>query len=50
MGLFSRSAAIRGVDRILKDWGAEETGIRMASRREQFLPYTPPGLTTTATV
>jgi lipopolysaccharide/colanic/teichoic acid biosynthesis glycosyltransferase len=43
LGLFSRSVALRGVTRILSNWGAEPIVIRMASRREQLLPYPPPG-------
>lgn len=43
LGLFSRSLALHGVERILRRWSAPPLLIRMASRREPLLAYPPPG-------
>jgi lipopolysaccharide/colanic/teichoic acid biosynthesis glycosyltransferase len=43
MGMVARRAALNGVQRILRDWGADELLGRMARREEPLLPYPPPG-------
>jgi lipopolysaccharide/colanic/teichoic acid biosynthesis glycosyltransferase len=43
MGMVARGAALNGVQRILRDWGADELLGRMARREEPLLPYPPPG-------
>ena len=43
MGMVARRAALNGVQRILRDWGADELLGRMARRKEPLLPYPPPG-------
>ena len=43
MGMVARGAALNGVQRILRDWGADELLGRMARRKEPLLPYPPPG-------
>jgi lipopolysaccharide/colanic/teichoic acid biosynthesis glycosyltransferase len=42
-GIFSREAALRGVQDLLVRWQADELLIRMASRAEPLRPYPPPG-------
>ncbi len=41
--ILSREAALVKVVAILKPWNADDLLIRMAGRREQLLPYPPPG-------
>lgn len=43
--LFSRPRALRGVNRLLTRWGADDLLIRMARRDEPLLAYPPPGTT-----
>ena len=43
MGMVARRAALNGLQRILRDWGADELLGRMARRKEPLLPYPPPG-------
>ena len=43
MGMVARRAALNGLQRILRDWGADELLGRMARREEPLLPYPPPG-------
>jgi len=45
IGFVSRRRALDGVQRILRQWGADDLVIRMAGRREPLLPYPPPGAT-----
>jgi lipopolysaccharide/colanic/teichoic acid biosynthesis glycosyltransferase len=42
-GIVSREYALRGVKKILKDLGADETLVRIAERKEELKPYAPPG-------
>jgi len=42
-GIFSREYALHGLQKILKDLGAEETLVRIAGRKEELKPYPPPG-------
>ena len=41
--VFSRENALRGVQRILKDLGADETIVKIAGRKDVLKPYPPPG-------
>ncbi len=43
LSVVSRRAALNGVQRILKEWGADELLCRMARRDEPLLEYPPPG-------
>ena len=45
MAIISKSVAVRGVNRLLTRWGADELVIRMALRREPLIEYPPPGAT-----
>lgn len=45
IGFVFRRRALDGVQDILRKWRAEELVVRMAGRREQLLPYPPPGAT-----
>ena len=45
IGLFSRSLALKGVQKVLNDWNAGELLRRMARREEPLLAYPPPGAT-----
>ncbi|MDA7670541.1 sugar transferase [Verrucomicrobia bacterium] len=42
-GIVSREYALHGLQKILKDLGAEETLVRIAGRKEELKPYPPPG-------
>ena len=43
IGLFSRPLALKGVQKVLNDWNADELLRRMACRQEPLLAYPPPG-------
>jgi lipopolysaccharide/colanic/teichoic acid biosynthesis glycosyltransferase len=43
IGAVSRPAALRGVQRLLSAWQADELVLRMATRQEPLLAYPPPG-------
>jgi lipopolysaccharide/colanic/teichoic acid biosynthesis glycosyltransferase len=45
IGLFSRSLALKGVQKVLNDWSAGELLLRMARREAPLLAYPPPGAT-----
>ncbi len=45
VGILSRPAALRGVERILRRWNGDELLIRMAGRQGPLLAYPPPGAT-----
>jgi len=45
IGLFSRSLALKGIQKVLNDWKADELLRRMACREEPLLAYPPPGAT-----
>lgn len=45
IAIVSRPVALRGVQRILEEWGADPLLRRMAARQDRLLPYPPPGAT-----
>ena len=45
VGLISRAVALRGVQNLLKQWGADDLLREMARRETPLLPYPPPGAT-----
>ena len=44
VGIFSRLLALRGVERILREIGADDQLLRIARRQEPLQPIPPPGL------
>lgn len=45
VAIFSRTAALKSIQRLLQHWGADPLLLRMARRREPLLSYPPPGAT-----
>ena len=45
IGFVNRRRALDGVQRILRQWDADDLVVRMAGRREPLLQYPPPGAT-----
>jgi lipopolysaccharide/colanic/teichoic acid biosynthesis glycosyltransferase len=50
VGLVSRRAALAGVQKILRSWGADELLCRVARRDQPPFPYPPPGATDSVTL
>jgi lipopolysaccharide/colanic/teichoic acid biosynthesis glycosyltransferase len=45
IAIFSRATALKSIQRLLQDWGADPLLLRMARREEPLLSYPPPGAT-----